>query len=182
MSKSPVRQSRSKTKTGASGGSRSPTKSPTSRRGNSPLNQFMKLLSNASLSKDDDYKSIKIPPFSDGTEWEAVVFELEINLEKIWKHQDEMDIVDYLQGTPQSCAKEFTDKADKIIYYALVTAAKRDSFARKQIMASRHADAVPQIERNQGFKLFNHFQSIFLNKSKNQANLPHALLLGFITT
>jgi hypothetical protein len=33
------------------------------------------------------------------------------------------------------------DKADKIIYYALVTAAKRDRFARKQIMASKHADA-----------------------------------------
>ena len=143
-----------------------------------PMDQFLDMLSKASIKRDDEYeyKSIKIPQFSDGEDWDAVVFELEINLEKIWKHQDEMDIVDYLQGIPQRCAKEFTDKADKIIYYALVTAAKRDSFARKQIMASRHADAVPQVERIQGLKLFNLFQSIFLSKSKNQANLPHALL------
>ena len=60
---------------------------------------------------------------------------------------------------------EIIDKADKMIYYALVTAAKRDSFARKQIMASRHVDAVPRVERNEGLKLFNLFQSIFLNKS-----------------
>ena len=41
-------------------------------------------------------------------------------------------------------------------------------------MASRHADAVPQVERNQGLKLFNLFQSMFLNKSKDKANLPTA--------
>ncbi len=85
-----------------------------------------------------------------------------------------MDIVDYLQGITQTCDQKWMDKADKIIYYALVTAAKRDSFARKQIMASRHADAVPQVERNQGLILFNLFQSMFLNKSKDQANLPTA--------
>jgi hypothetical protein len=82
----------------------------------------------------------------------------------------------YLQGVPQTCAKEFMGKADKIFYYALVTAEKRDSYARKKIMASRHADAVPQVERNQGLKLFNMFQDIFLNKSKSQANLPNTLL------
>jgi hypothetical protein len=143
------------------------------------MDQFLDLLSKASLKKDDDdekYKSIKIPPFSDCTEWEAVVFELEVNLEKVWKHQKDMDIVYIYIGVPQTCAKEFMEKADKIIYYALVTAAKRDSYARKQIMASRHADAVPQVERNQGLKLFNMFQDIFLNKSKIQANLPNALL------
>jgi hypothetical protein len=42
-------------------------------------------------------------------------------------------------------------------------------------MASRHADAIPQVERNEGLKLFNLFQSIFLNKNKDQANLPRAL-------
>ena len=107
---------------------------------------------------DEDYsKSIKIPVFSDGTEWEAVVFELEVNLEKVWKYSSEMDIVDYLQGFTQTCDQKFIDKADKMIYYALVTAAKRDSFARKQIMASRHVDAVPRVERNEGLKLFNLF-------------------------
>jgi hypothetical protein len=66
-------------------------------------------------------------------------------------------------------------KADKMIYFALVTAAKRDSFARKQIMASQHVDAVPRVKMNQGRKLFNLFQSIFLHKGKDTANLPKAL-------
>jgi hypothetical protein len=47
----------------------------------------IELLMKAKLEDDEkDYKSIKIPLFSDGTEWEEVVFELEVNLEKIWKH------------------------------------------------------------------------------------------------
>jgi hypothetical protein len=111
-----------------------------------PMNQFLDMLSKASIKRDDDseYKSIKIPQFSDGEDWDAVVFELEVNLERFWKHQNEMDTVGYLNGTPQNCDQIFVDKADKLIYYALVTAAKRDSIARKQIMASRHANAVPQ--------------------------------------
>ena len=135
---------------------------------------ILKMLQKASIDDEDYSKSIKIPVFSDGTEWEAVVFELEVNLEKVWKYSSEMDIVDYLQGFTQNCDQEFIDKADKMIYYALVTAAKRDSFARKQIMASRHVDAIPRVERNEGLKLFNLFQSIFLNKSTSQANLPNA--------
>ena len=123
---------------------------------------------------ETDYKSIKIPLFSDGTEWEEIVFELEVNLEKIWKHQKELDIVDYLHGTSFYCDQKWKDKADKIIYYILVTGAKRDSFARKQIMAARHVDAVPRVERNEGLKLFNMFQTTFLTKTKHQANLPNA--------
>jgi hypothetical protein len=107
-------------------------------------------------------RAIKIPPFSDGTDWESVVFELECGLEKYWKH-DDLDIVDYLQGVQQNCDPDLIEKADKIIYNALVTASKRDSFARKQIMSSRHPDAVPQVERNQGLKLFN-----FLNNFHRQ--------------
>ena len=101
------------------------------------MDQFLDMLSKAKIRDDDDYKSIKIPQFSDGTEWDAVVFELEVNLEKYWKHQNDLDIVDYLNGFRVHCDQKFIDKADKIIYHALVTAAKRDSFARKQIMASR---------------------------------------------
>jgi hypothetical protein len=41
-------------------------------------------------------------------------------------------------------------------------------------MAAEHDDAVPQIKRNEGLKLFNLFQNIFLDKSKDQANLPNA--------
>jgi hypothetical protein len=141
-----------------------------------PMDQLLDMLNKASTKKDEESesKTIKIPPFSDGTEWEAVVFELEVSLEKYWKHQDDLNIVDYLNGILQHCARELIEKVDKIIYNALVTASKRDSFARKQIMASRHADAIPQVERNQGLKLFNLFQSIFKGKSKNQANLPSA--------
>jgi hypothetical protein len=140
------------------------------------MDQLLDMLSKAKIRDDEDYKSIKIPQFSDGSDWDAVAFELEINLEKFWKHQNDLDIVDYLNGEPQYCDQQFIDKAYKLIYYAIVTAAKRDSFARKQIMASRHDDAVPQVERNQGLKLFNLFQDIFMNKSKSQANLPNALL------
>jgi hypothetical protein len=143
-----------------------------------PMDAFLDLLSKATIKKDeeDNYKSLKIPQFSDGTDWEAVVFELEINLDKGWKHNNEMDIVDYLTGIQPNGAKELIEKADKLIYNVIVNASKRGSFARKQmIMASRHADAIPQVERNEGLKLFNLFQSILLNKSRDQANLPRAL-------
>jgi hypothetical protein len=125
-------------------------------------------------SEDDDQKPIKIPVFSDGTEWDSVVFELEVNLEKIWKYKSKMNVVEYLQGETQTCDPKYILMADKLIYYALVTAAKRESFARKQIMASRHIDANPRVERNEGLKLFNLFQSIFSHKSTSQANLPNA--------
>ena len=59
---------------------------------------FLKMLQK-STDDEEDYKSIKLPTFSDGSEWEAVVFELKINLEKVWKHSKELDIVDYLEGT-----------------------------------------------------------------------------------
>ena len=109
---------------------------------------FLRMFKN-SLDDEEDYKSIKLPVFSDGSEWEAVVFELKINLEKVWKHSKEMDIVDYLEGIQQHCKIDYIKKADKIIYHAIVTAAKRESFARKQIMAAEHDDAVPQIKRNE---------------------------------
>ena len=161
-----------------SGKGRSKSPVPGASSTTNPMDQFLDMLQKSSIKRDEEaeYKSIKIPQFSDGTDWEAVVFELEVNLEKAWKYQDEMDIVDYLNGITQHCDQKWMDKADKIIYYALVTAAKRDSFARKQIMASRHADAVPQVQRNEGLKLFNLFQDTFMNKSKSQANLPNALL------
>jgi hypothetical protein len=96
-----------------------------------------------------------------------------VNLEKVWKYKSKLDIVEYLQGIQCFCDQKYLDKADKLIYFALVTAAKRDSFARKQIMASRHIDAVPQVKRNEGLKLFNLFQNIFLHKSTTKANLPN---------
>ncbi len=73
---------------------------------------FLKMLQKASIDDEDYTKLKKIPVFSDGTEWEAVVFELEVNLEKVWKYSGEMDIVDYLQGFHQKCDQETIDKAD----------------------------------------------------------------------
>ena len=182
MSTSPPRRGRSRTRSKSKSGkslSRSksvsplgaPTGSPTPDAGKKFEKAFLRMIMK---DDDEDQKSIKIPAFSDGTEWESVVFELEVNLEKVWKYKSEMDIVEYLQGITQFCDQKCIDKADKLIYFALVTAAKRDSFARKQIMASRHVDAVPQVKRNEGLKLFNLFQNIFLHKSTTKANFPNA--------
>jgi hypothetical protein len=134
--------------------------------------EFLKMLARGIDGEDD--KAIKIPTFSDGTDWEAVVFELEINLEKYWKYKSELDIVEYLNGSTQICDIQYIKKADKMIYHALTTASKRESFARKAIMAAKHDDAVPKVLRNEGLKLFNMFNAIFLNKGKDQANLPNA--------
>ena len=120
----PPKGARSKSPTG-----RTPTK--TKSRSRSPQasssgidKAVIELLMKAKLEDvETDYKSIKIPLFSDGTEWEEVVFELEVNLEKIWKHQKELDIVDYLHGTSFYCDQKWKDKADKMIYYILVTGA-----------------------------------------------------------
>ncbi len=56
---------------------------------------------------DEDQKLIKIPIFSDGSDWESVVFELEVNLEKAWKFKSKMDVVEYLQGIPQNCNPKY---------------------------------------------------------------------------
>ena len=106
---------------------------------NKQMEEFMDILSRISIKNgaDDASKLIKIPQFSDGSEWEAVVFELKINLEKHWKHV-ELDIQEYLEGDDQGCDRKLIEKADKIIYNAIVNASKRESFAWKQIMASQH--------------------------------------------
>ena len=193
MSTSPTTRGRKKTLNPSTGRSKSPsTKGKSPSRSPSPPGSssaiakggktdteilekaILKMFQKAGEDDEDYSKIIKIPVFSDGTEWEAVVFELEVNLEKAWKYSSKMDIVDYLQGVTQTCDIKYVEKADKMIYYALVTAAKRESFARKQIMASRHVDAVPRVQRNEGLKLFNLFQSTFMHKSTNQANLPNA--------
>ena len=72
-----------------SGKARSKSPVPGASSTTNPMDQFLDILSKASIARDDeaDYKSIKIPQFSDGTEWDAVVFELEVNLEKYWKYQ-----------------------------------------------------------------------------------------------
>ena len=67
-----------------SGKGRSKSPVPGASSTTNPMDQFLDMLSKASIKRDDEYeyKSIKIPQFSDGEDWDAVVFELEINLEK----------------------------------------------------------------------------------------------------
>ncbi len=102
---------RSSSRSGGSG-SRSPTVSPPPRKGKSPMAQFMEMLAKTNV-KDEDSKTIKIPPFSDGTDWESVVFELECGLEKYWKNGD-LDIVDYLHGIQQNCHPDLITKPIKL--------------------------------------------------------------------
>jgi hypothetical protein len=66
---------------------------------NDQLEDFVEMMSKISLKNGEDEvpKAIKIPQFSDGSEWEPVVFELKINLEKHWKHK-ELEILEYLEG------------------------------------------------------------------------------------
>ena len=83
-SKSPTTP-KTKTPTGKTSRSRSPHRSSSSIGGNHIDQAVIDLLMKAKMDDDEsDYKTIKIPLFSDGTEWEEVVFELEVNLERIW--------------------------------------------------------------------------------------------------
>jgi hypothetical protein len=51
-------------------------------------------------------------------------------------------------------------------------ASKKDSFAKLQIMASCHKDAVPCVMKNEGEKLYQMFQTMFSMTNLHQASLP----------
>jgi hypothetical protein len=55
-------------------------------------------------------------------------------------------------------------RADRLIYFALTTSAKKDS--------SCHKDAVPCVMKNEGEKLFQIFQALFTMTNLHQASLP----------
>ncbi len=101
-SKSPATKGRNGARSVSPGSSSNvtPSVSGTTIQALNPMDQFLDMLSKAKIRDDEDYKSIKIPQFSDGADWDAVVFELEMNLEKFWKHQNDLDIVDYLTIYP----------------------------------------------------------------------------------
>ena len=87
MSTSPPRRGRSRTRSKSKTWkslSRSKSVSPLGASTGSPTTDTKKLekafLRMIMKDEDEDQKSIKIPAFSDGTEWESVVFELEVNL------------------------------------------------------------------------------------------------------
>ena len=123
MSTSPPRSGRSRARSKRKQGkslSRSRSVSPKGASSGSPAKDANAKLEKAFLrmimkDDDEDQKSIKIPAFSDGTEWESVVFELEVNLEKVWKYKSKLDIAEYLQGNQYFCDQKYLHKADKFV-------------------------------------------------------------------
>ncbi len=102
------------------------------------------------------------------------IFELGLVLDRIWPHKDEMDIMDYMTSLTHrdSLSGDMEDRADRLIYFALTLSAKKDSYAKLQILASCHVDAVPCVMKNEGKKLFLMFQTLFSMTNLHQASLP----------
>jgi uncharacterized protein YihD (DUF1040 family) len=116
----------------------------------------------------------KLPQFSNESDWEIAIFELGLILDRVWPHADELDIVEYMTSSihRRSFSGDMEKRADRLIYYALTMASKKDSFAKLQIMASCHKDAVPCVMKNEGKKLYEMFQTMFSMTNLNQASLP----------
>ena len=102
------------------------------------------------------------------------VFELGLVLDRIWPHKDELDIVDYMTSSTyrRSFSGDMENRADRLIYFALTLSAKKDSYAKTQILASCHKDAVPCVMKNKGKKLYQMFNSSFTMTNLHQASLP----------
>jgi hypothetical protein len=85
----------------------------------------------------------KLPQISNENDWELSIFELSLILDRIWPHKDELDICDYMTSEfhRRSLSGDMEDRADRLIYFALTTCAKKDSFAKLQIVAASHKDA-----------------------------------------
>jgi hypothetical protein len=116
-------------------------------------------------------KSI-LPQFSNEHDWEMGAFELALALDRIWPHKQELNITDYLSTTYAHYDRDMEKRADSLIYFALTLSAKKDSYAKLQIMAACHPEAVPCVLRNEGKKLFQMFQSLFTMTTLHSANLP----------
>ena len=104
----------------------------------------------------------------------VAIFELCLVLDRVWPHKVDLDIVDYMT-TPYYRGPTNTDKeerANRLIYFALTTSAKNDSFAKLQIVAACHRDAVPCVMKNEGKKLYEMFQAMFTLTNLRQASLP----------
>jgi hypothetical protein len=129
---------------------------------------------------DKDEKSIvkimkcKLPQFSNEADWEISIFELGLVLDRVWPHADELDIVCYMTSPfhRRSFTGDMETRADRLIYFALNMASKKDSFAKLQIMASCHKDAVPCVMKNEGKKLYQMFRTMFTMTNLHQASLP----------
>ena len=84
-----------------------------------------------------------LPQFSNETDWEMAAFELILVLDRIWPHKQTLDIAQYLRITYSHYDKDMERRADSLIYFALTLSAKKDSYAKLQIMAASHANAIP---------------------------------------
>ena len=115
-----------------------------------------------------------LPKFSNEADWEMAIFELGLVLDRVWPHKEEMDIMDYmtLPHYHQSPTADMEDRADRFIYFALTMSAQKDSYAKMQIMAACHKDAVPCVLKNEGRKLYQMFQALFTMTNLHQASLP----------
>ena len=84
-------------------------------------------------------------------------FELTLVLDRVWPHRQALDITEYLQTTWPHFDKDMERRADSFIYFALTLSAKKDSFAKLQIMAASHPKAILCVLPNEGKKLFQMF-------------------------
>jgi hypothetical protein len=116
----------------------------------------------------------KLPQISNEIDWELSIFELSLILDRIWPHKDELDICDYMTSAfhRRSLSGDMEDRADRLIYFALTMCAKKDSFAKLQIVAASHKDAEPCVLKNEGKKLYQMFQAMFNMTNLHQASLP----------
>jgi len=115
-----------------------------------------------------------LPQFCNETDWELTIFELKLILARVWPHKDDMDIIEYMTSAIPygTYTKDMEIRADNLIYYALTTSAKKGSYAKLQIVAACHHDAVPCVLVNEGKKLFQMFQGLFTMTNLHKASLP----------
>jgi hypothetical protein len=113
-----------------------------------------------------------LPQFSNENDWEMAAFELQLVLDRVWPHRHALDITAYLKTTWPHFDRDMEKRADSLIYFALTLSAKKDSFAKLQIMAASHPTAIPRVMQNEGKKLFQMFQSLFTMTTHHTANLP----------
>ena len=115
-----------------------------------------------------------MPKFSNEADWEMAIFELGLVLDRVWPHKDELDIMDYMTSSTHRRSRngDMEARADRLIYFALTTSAKKDSYAKLQILASCQKEAIPCVMKNEGKKLFQMFQALFTMANLHQASLP----------
>jgi hypothetical protein len=71
-------------------------------------------------------------------------------LERVWPHKHALIITDYLKTTYSYYDRDMEKRADSLIYFALTLSAKKDSYAKLQIMTASHPNAIPCIMQNEG--------------------------------